>query len=50
MSVLALGLSHRTAPTALLEQVSAAVGDGVKLLHQLAAAPHVAEAVFFYYW
>jgi len=43
MSVLAVGLSHRTAPTALLEQVSAGVGDGVKLLHELADAEHVAE-------
>ncbi|HVV30469.1 MAG TPA: glutamyl-tRNA reductase, partial [Mycobacteriales bacterium] len=45
MSVLAVGLSHRTAPTALLEQVSAGVGDGVKLLHALTEGEHVAEAV-----
>jgi glutamyl-tRNA reductase len=45
MSLLAVGLSHRTAPTDLLEQVSAGIGDCVKLLHQLAGAEHVAEAV-----
>lgn len=45
MSVLAVGLSHRTAPTALLEQLSAGVGDGVKLLHTLSEAEHVAEVV-----
>lgn len=45
MSVLAVGLSHRTAPTDLLERVSAGIGDSVKLLHQLAEAEHVAEAV-----
>lgn len=44
MSLLAVGLSHRTAPTALLEQVSVGVGDGVKLLHQLDGADHIAES------
>jgi glutamyl-tRNA reductase len=45
MSVLAVGLSHRTAPTAILEQVSAGIGDSVKLLHQLVEGEYVAEAV-----
>lgn len=45
MSVLAIGLSHRTAPTDLLEQVSAGVGDGVKLLQHLFGGKHIAEAV-----
>jgi len=45
MSVLAVGLSHRTASTALLEQVSAGVGDGTKLLHALVEGEYVAEAV-----
>lgn len=45
MSVLAVGLSHRTSPTALLEQVSAGVGDGAKLLHELVEGEHVVEAV-----
>ncbi|HEX7354568.1 MAG TPA: glutamyl-tRNA reductase [Mycobacteriales bacterium] len=44
MSVLAVGLSHRSAPTDLLEQVSAGVGDPLKLLHEVAAGEHVAEA------
>lgn len=45
MSVLAVGLSHRSAPTTLLERLSAGVGDGVKLLHELSDSEHVAEVV-----
>jgi glutamyl-tRNA reductase len=44
MSVLAVGLSHRSAPTELLELVSAGIGDPVKLLHEVAGGEHVAEA------
>lgn len=44
MSVLAVGLSHRTAPTDVLEEVTAGLGDPVKLLHEVAAGAHVAEA------
>jgi glutamyl-tRNA reductase len=45
MSVLVVGLSHRSAPVALLERASVS-GDGlVKLLHEVGDSPHVAEAV-----
>lgn len=44
MSVLAVGLSHRSAPTELLELVTAGIGDPVKLLHEVVAGEHVAEA------
>ena len=44
MSVLAVGLSHRTAPTDVLEDVTAGIGDPVKLLHEVAAGEHVAGA------
>ncbi|MGI8523713.1 MAG: glutamyl-tRNA reductase [Nocardioides sp.] len=45
MSVLVVGISHRSAPVALLEQV-ARDGDGVaKLVADVAASPHVAEAI-----
>ncbi|WP_436774144.1 glutamyl-tRNA reductase [Yinghuangia sp. YIM S09857] len=44
MSVLVVGLSHRTAPVSLLERVAVA-GDGqAKLLQDMAAAEPVAEA------
>ncbi|MGW0659081.1 glutamyl-tRNA reductase [Streptodolium elevatio] len=44
MSVLVVGLSHRTAPVSLLERVAVA-GDGqAKLLQDMAAAESVAEA------
>ncbi|MET7332582.1 glutamyl-tRNA reductase [Nonomuraea sp. NPDC005650] len=45
MSVLAIGLSHRTAPVALLERVSI-TGDALaKLLHDVQQDPCVAEAM-----
>ncbi|WTW95656.1 glutamyl-tRNA reductase [Streptomycetaceae bacterium NBC_01309] len=45
MSVLVVGLSHRTAPVSLLERVAVA-GDGqAKLLQDMAAAEPVAEAL-----
>ncbi len=44
MSILAVGLSHRSAPTGVLEDVTAGLGDPVKLLHEVAAGAHVAEA------
>jgi glutamyl-tRNA reductase len=44
VSVLAVGLSHRTAPTGILEDVTAGIGDPVKLLHEVAAGEHVAGA------
>ncbi|MFI7449402.1 glutamyl-tRNA reductase [Nonomuraea sp. NPDC049714] len=44
MSVLAIGLSHRTAPVALLERVSVSGEALVKLLHDVQQDPCVAEA------
>src|SRR3954470_1151129 len=45
MSLLAVGLSHRSAPVALLERV-AVVGDDVgKLLHDLQQSAHVDESL-----
>ncbi|WP_405143615.1 glutamyl-tRNA reductase [Sphaerisporangium sp. NBC_01403] len=45
MSLLAVGLSHRTAPVALLERV-AVTGDAlVKLLHDLRSDAHVSEVM-----
>ncbi|MEV0381882.1 glutamyl-tRNA reductase [Nonomuraea sp. NPDC050643] len=45
MSVLAIGLSHRTAPVALLERVSMTGDALVKLLHDVQDDPCVAEAM-----
>jgi glutamyl-tRNA reductase len=45
MSVLAVGLSHRSAPVHLLEQVSAGANELTKLLHGLLSSDHVAEAL-----
>ncbi|MFD0468302.1 glutamyl-tRNA reductase [Nonomuraea thailandensis] len=45
MSVLAIGLSHRTAPVALLERVSVTGDALVKLLHDVQQDPCVAEAM-----
>jgi glutamyl-tRNA reductase len=45
MSVLAIGLSHRTAPVALLERVSMTGDALVKLLHDVQEDPCVAEAM-----
>lgn len=44
MSVLVVGLSHRSAPVALLERAAVAGDDLVKLLHAVHDSPHVAEA------
>src|SRR5690349_23658056 len=45
MSLLAVGVSHQTAPVALLEQFAMADDDRVKALHELVAADHVSEAL-----
>jgi glutamyl-tRNA reductase len=45
MSLLAVGVSHRTAPVALLEQFAMGAGDRVKALHELVAGDHVTEAL-----
>ncbi|NUU22293.1 MAG: glutamyl-tRNA reductase [Streptomycetaceae bacterium] len=45
MSVLVVGLSHRTAPVSLLERVAVAGDAQNKLLHDVAAAEPVAEAM-----
>jgi glutamyl-tRNA reductase len=44
MSILVVGLSHRSAPVAVLERVAVAGDDLVKLLHDVHQSPHVAEA------
>ncbi|WP_369257891.1 glutamyl-tRNA reductase [Geodermatophilus amargosae] len=45
MSLLAVGISHRTAPVALLEQVAMSADDKVKALHELVGSDHVSEAL-----
>ena len=45
MSLLAVGISHQTAPVALLEQFAMAADDRVKALHELVASDHVSEAL-----
>jgi glutamyl-tRNA reductase len=45
VSVLAVGLSHRTAPVALLERVALSPGATTKLVQDLLDAEHVTEAV-----
>lgn len=45
MSLLAVGISHRTAPVALLEQFAMGDDDRVKALHELVDGDHVAEAL-----
>ena len=45
MSLLAVGVSHQTAPVALLEQFALAPDDRVKALHELVATDHVSEAL-----
>lgn len=45
MSVLVVGLSHRTTPVPVLERVAVADADRGKVLDQLLAAPSVSEAV-----
>ena len=43
MSVLVVGLSHRSAPVAMLERASVAGDDLTKLLHAINDSPYVAE-------
>ncbi|EFC82684.1 glutamyl-tRNA reductase [Parafrankia sp. EUN1f] len=45
MSLLAVGLNHRTAPTSLLELAAVSADETPKVLHDLVAADHVSEAV-----
>ncbi|HKS48366.1 MAG TPA: glutamyl-tRNA reductase [Amycolatopsis sp.] len=45
MSVLAVGLSHRTADFRTLERVAVPAGEQDKVLHQLQQAPHVQEVM-----
>jgi glutamyl-tRNA reductase len=45
MSLLAVGVSHQTAPVSLLEQFAFAPDDRVKALHELVAGDHVSEAL-----
>lgn len=45
MSVLVVGLSHRTAPVRLLERAAVPLVEQHDLLRSLLAGPHVAEAV-----
>ena len=45
MSLLAVGVSHRTAPVALLEQFAMDADDRVKALHELVDSDHVSEAL-----
>ena len=44
MSLLAVGVSHQTAPVALLEQFAMDGDDRIKALHELVAGNHVSEA------
>jgi len=45
MSLLAVGISHQTAPVALLEQVAMTGDDTAKTLHELLDSEHVSEAL-----
>jgi glutamyl-tRNA reductase len=45
MSLLAVGVSHRTAPVSLLEQFAMDRDDTVKALHELVESDHVSEAI-----
>src|SRR5688500_8652958 len=45
MSLLAVGVSHKTAPVALLEQFAMGAEDRVKALHELIGSDHVSEAL-----
>ncbi|TFV54639.1 glutamyl-tRNA reductase [Geodermatophilus sp. DF01-2] len=45
MSLLAVGVSHQTAPVALLEQFAMGPDDTVKALHELVGSNHVSEAI-----
>ena len=45
MSLLAVGVSHRTAPVALLEQFAMGPDERAKALHELVEGDHVSEAL-----
>ena len=45
MSLLVVGLSHRSAPVGVLEQVAASAVDAGKVLSELLEQEHVAEAL-----
>src|SRR5688500_7192577 len=45
MSLLAVGVSHQTAPVALLEQFAMGPDERVKVLHELVEGDHVSEAL-----
>jgi glutamyl-tRNA reductase len=45
MSLLAVGVSHQTAPVALLEQFAMGADDTVKALQELVGSDHVSEAI-----
>jgi glutamyl-tRNA reductase len=45
MSLLAVGVSHQTAPVALLEQFAMGADETVKALHELVGSDHVSEAI-----
>jgi glutamyl-tRNA reductase len=45
VSLLVVGLNHRTAPTSVLERTTLGPDDAEKLLHDLLQGEHVAEAV-----
>ena len=45
MSLLAVGISHQTAPVALLEQFAMNADDTAKALHELVEGDHVREAI-----
>ncbi len=45
MSLLVVGLNHRTAPTAVLERSTVGPDDAEKMIHDLLQGEHVAEAV-----
>jgi glutamyl-tRNA reductase len=45
VSLLAVGVSHQTAPVALLEQFAIGPDERVKVLHELVGSDHVSEAL-----
>jgi glutamyl-tRNA reductase len=45
VSLLAVGISHQTAPVSLLEQFAMGADDTVKALHELVGTDHVSEAM-----
>jgi glutamyl-tRNA reductase len=45
VSLLGVGVSHQTAPVALLEQFAMGADDTVKALHELVGSDHVSEAI-----